>query len=88
MLKSSLCDYSDAYIFDKRTSRNTESENPRVERIKNPRKIMLLSKCVVCDSKKLKFIKEQKTSRLLGSLGMKSILYKIPLVGPLLFQRY
>ena len=30
---------------------------------------MLLLKCAVCDSKKLKYIKEQKASGLLSSLG-------------------
>ena len=46
---------------------------------------MLLSKCAVCDSKKSKFIKEQEASGLLSSLGIKTPLSKIPLVGPLLF---
>ena len=46
---------------------------------------MLLSKCAVCYSKKLKFIKEQEASGLLSSLGIKTPLSKIPLVGPLLF---
>ena len=36
--------------------KNTESKNSQVVRAKN-RRIMLLSKCEVCDSKKLKFIK-------------------------------
>ena len=36
-----------------------------------------------CDSKKSKFIKEQDTSGLLSSLGIKSHLSKIPLVGSL-----
>ena len=36
------------------------------------RRIMLLSKCTVCDSKKLKFIKEQEASGLLSSLGIKT----------------
>ena len=44
---------------------------------------MLLSKYVVCDSKKLKFIKEQEASGLLSSLGIKTPLSKIPLVGSL-----
>ena len=38
-----------------------------------------------CDSKKSKSIKEQEASRLLSSLGIKTPLRKIPLVGPLLF---
>ena len=49
---------------------------------------MLLSKCAVCDSKKSKFIKEQDANRLFGSLGTKDRFSKIPLVGPLLPQRY
>ena len=36
---------------------NTESKNPKVARTKNER-IMLLSICGVCDSKKSKFIKQ------------------------------
>ena len=39
---------------------NTESKNTKVIKTKN-RRIMLLLKCAVCDSKKLKFIKEQET---------------------------
>ena len=46
---------------------------------------MLLSECVVCDSKKSKFIKEQEPSGLLSSLGIKTPSSKIPLVVPLLF---
>ena len=64
--------------------KNTESTNPKVARTKNGR-IMLLSKCEVCDSKKSKFIKEPKASGLLSSLGIKTPLNKIPLLGPLLF---
>ena len=63
---------------------NTESKNPKVARTKNGR-IMLLSKCAVCDSKKAKFIKEQEASGFLSSLGTRAPLSKIPLVGPLLF---
>ena len=49
---------------------------------------MLLSKCAVCDSKKSKFIKEQEASGLLSSLGIKTPLNKILLLGPLLSQEY
>ena len=63
--------------------KNTESKNPKVARTKNGR-IMLLSKCAVCDSKRSKFIKEQVASGLLSSLGIKTPLNKIPLLGPLL----
>ena len=63
--------------------KNTESENPKVARTKNGR-IMLLSNCVICDSKKSKFFKQQEVSGLLCSLGIKTPLNKIPLLGPLL----
>ena len=66
-----------------KSRKNTESKNPKVARTKNGR-IMLLSNCVVWDSKKWKFIKQQ-DSGLLSSLGIKTTLSKIPLVGPLLF---
>ena len=49
---------------------------------------MLLSKYEVCDGKKSKFIKQQETSALLSSLGIKTPSSKIPVVGPLLYQRY
>ena len=47
-------------------SKNTEGKNLKDVRTKNGR-IMLLSKCAVCNSKKLKFIKEQKARGLLGT---------------------
>ena len=64
--------------------KNTESKNPKPPRTKNGR-IMLLSKCAVCGSKKSKFIKEQEASGLLSSLGRNGPLSKIPLLGHLLF---
>ena len=62
--------------------KSTESKNPKAVRTKNGR-IMLLSKCAVCNSKKSKFIKEQKAKGLLGNLlGAKiPILGDIPLVN-------
>ena len=67
-----------------RCRKNTQGENPKVARRKNGR-IMFLSKCAMCDSKKSKFIKEQEASGLLSSLGIKAPLSRIPLAGPLLF---
>ena len=46
---------------------------------------MFLTNCVVCDSKKSKFIKQQEVRGLLSNLGIKAPLNKIPLLGPLLF---
>ena len=51
---------------------NTESKNPNVVRSKNGR-VMLLSKCEVCVSKKLKFIKVQEANGSLTSLVRKTL---------------
>ena len=64
--------------------KNTESKNRKVVRSKNKR-IMLLSKCAVYDSKKSKLIKQREVTGLLSSLGIKTSLIKITFVGPLLF---
>ena len=64
--------------------KNTESKDPKLVRTKNGR-IMVLSKCEVYNSKKLKFIKQQEASGLLSSLGIRTPLNKIPLLGSLLF---
>ena len=64
--------------------KNTKRKKPRVEKIKN-RRIMLSSNCVVCISKKSRFIKEQEASGLLSSLGIKTPLSQIPILGPILF---
>ena len=65
--------------------RNTESRNLKIRRSKNGR-MMLLSKCTVCDSKKLKFVKEQEASGLLSSLVINTPLNKIPLLGPFVLR--
>ena len=64
--------------------KNTESKNQKVAKTKNGR-IMLLSKCAVCDSKKSKFSKEQEANGLLSSLEINTRLIIIPSVGLLLF---
>ena len=48
---------------------------------------MILSDCVVCNSKKSGIIKEN-ASGLLSSVGIKKPVSKIPLVAPLLLSRY
>ena len=63
-----------------KSRKNTESKNPKVVKTKNGR-IMLLSKCTVHNSEKWKFIIEQESLGLLSSLGMKTPLSKIPLIG-------
>ena len=44
-------------------------------------KMMILSKCAICGSKKSKFIKKQEAKGILSSLGIKIALSKIPLLG-------
>ena len=64
--------------------KNTENINPRVLKTSN-NKTMLLSKCAICSSKKSRFIKEQEASGSLSSLGLKTLLSKIPLLDDILF---
>ena len=64
--------------------KNTASVNPRVSASSDGR-TMILSKCAICGSKKSKF-KNQEAKGLLSSLGLKTPLSKIPLLGDVLFQ--
>ena len=61
--------------------KNTGSKSPKVSWTKNKR---ISSKCVVCDSKKSKFFKQQKASGLLPRLEIKTPLNKVLLLGNLL----
>ena len=64
--------------------KHTKNINPQVSSTNNG-KIMILSKCAICNSKKSKFIKKQEASGLLSKLGIKTPLSKIPLLGDVLF---
>ena len=64
--------------------KNTESKNSKLARTKNGR-IILLLKSAVCDSKKLKIIKQQEATGILSSSGIKAPLNEIHLLGLLLF---
>ena len=46
---------------------------------------MLLSKCAISSSKKSRFIKKQEASGILSSLGLRTPLSKVPLLGDILF---
>ena len=62
-----------------------EKINPRVSKTSNG-KAMLLSKCATCfASKKSRFIKKQDAKGIISSLGLKTLLNKIPLLGDILF---
>ena len=62
----------------------TENLNPKISKTKNGRLIMQ-SKCFVCGIEKSRFVKEQQARGLLSSLGIKTPLSKIPLLGNILF---
>ena len=64
--------------------KNTGSINPKFSKTTNG-KIMMLSKCAACGSKKSKFIKEQEVKRLLSNLDIRTPLNKIPLLEDILF---
>ena len=46
---------------------------------------MLLSRCAVCGCKKSRFMKQKEAKELLNSLGLKTSLSKVPLLGDILF---
>ena len=46
---------------------------------------MILSKCAICSSKKSRFIQNQEAKGLLGNLGIKTPLSKVPVLGDILF---
>ena len=48
-------------------------------------KVMILSKCAICGSKKARFIKNQEARELLRKLGIKIPLSKVPILGDILF---
>lgn len=52
---------------------------------RNKIKLILLLKRVVCDRKKLRFIKTQEEGGSLSNFGLKTSLSKIPLLDDILF---
>ena len=63
--------------------KNTENLNPRVSKASNGR-TMVLSKCAICGSRKSRFIKNQEAKGLLSSLGVRTPLSKVPMLGDIL----
>ena len=45
----------------------------------------MLSKCAICGSKKSKFIKKQEASGILSSVGIRTPLNEIPVLGDISF---
>ena len=48
-------------------------------------RLMLSLKCAICSCKKSRFMKEQEAKGLLSSLGIKTPLSRIPLLGDFVF---
>ena len=65
--------------------KNTESKIPKVLKTKRWKNHAFIKMSSVWQQK-IKIIKEQEASRLFTSLGIKTHLSWIPLVGPLLFK--
>ena len=82
--------FYEEYIFIKIESycikcrKYTKNINSQVSNTSNG-KLMILSKCAICGSRKSKFIKKQEVKGILSSLGIKTPLSKIYLLGDVLF---
>ena len=64
--------------------KHTENINPQVSSTSNG-KVMILSKCAICGSKKSRFIKNQEAKGLLSNLGLRTPSSKVPILGDILF---
>ena len=64
--------------------KDTENINAKVSKTSNNR-IMVISKCAICGSKKSRFIKNQEAKGLLSNLSIKTPLSKVPILGDILF---
>ena len=61
---------------------NTSNIDPKMVETKNNR-LLMQSKCSVCETKKSRFVKKQDAKGLLSNLGIKTPLSKIPLLNVL-----
>ena len=64
--------------------KDTENINSKVLKTSNGR-TMLLSNCIICNSKTSRFIKNQEAKGLLSNLGIRTSLSKVPILGDILF---
>ena len=72
----------DSYCL--KCKKHTKNINPQVSSTSNG-KVVILSKCATCGSKKSRFIKSQEAKGLLSNLGIKTPLSKVPILGDILF---
>ena len=71
-------------VYCLKCRKNTENINPKFSKTSNGR-IMLLSNCAICNSKKSRFIKNEEAKGLLSNLGIRIPLSKVPILGDILF---
>ena len=76
--------YKNGIILLKVQKKYTKNINPQVSSTNNG-KLMILSKCEICNSIKSKFINKKEAKGLLSKLGIKTPLGKIPIPGDILF---
>ena len=69
-------------LFCLKCKKDTENINLRVSNTSNSRKT-ILSKCAICGSKKLRFIKDQEA---ISNLGVKTPLSKVSILGDIFFE--
>ena len=62
--------------------KNNDNIDPNMFRTKNNR-LLMQSKCSVCENKKSRFVKEQDAKGLLSNLGIMTPFSKIPLLNVL-----
>ena len=60
--------------------KDTDKIDPKMFKTKNNR-LLMQSKCSVCNNKKSQFVKEQDAKGLLSNLGIKTSVSKIPLLN-------
>ena len=77
-----LCIKMESYCL--KYKKYTKTINPQVSSNSNG-KLMILSKCAICNSNKSKFVNKQEAKGLLSKLGIKTPLRKIPILGDVLF---
>ena len=77
-----LCIKMESYCL--KYKKYTKTINPQVSSNSNG-KLMILSKCAICNSNKSKFVNKQEAKGLLSKLGIKIPLRKIPILGDILF---
>ena len=68
----------ETYCF--KCKKNTKNIDPQISTTSND-KLMILSKCAICNSKKSRFINKQEAKGLLSNLGINTPLNKIPILG-------